>query len=164
MPADSTLTRIAAAMDIALTSDQPAEVEEGVRVFIRLMRKTRLRGSDFVGAMNERDQALDLVKRYAARLDQLEAANKRLHEANGHGAGTLAQALWQDAGMPTTVEARHARWLMDLEAQDAIRLTEQEVDFLGSCSRRFRLSQAQQAWLADIVRKTMIRTGQAPPP
>jgi hypothetical protein len=163
MPAPD-LKRLAVLLDMAITSNQAGEAENALRAAIQLLRKAKLRGSDFIEAMAERDRALDLVKRYATRLDQLEAANKRLTEANGHGGGTLAQALWQDAGMPRTVESRHAQWALTIEGQGLIHLTSKEIDFLGSCSRRSRLSQAQQAWLQDIIRTAIARTAQAPPP
>lgn len=162
------IERLAATLDIAVTSDQAGEAENAVRAAVKLMRKTKLRGSDFVAVMAERDRALDALQKYAARLVALEAEIKKVHanNANGGGAngGTLAQALWQDAGMPVTVESRHARWALDLEAQGRVHLTPKELDFLGSCSRRSRLSSAQRSWLHDIVRNTVARTGQAPPP
>jgi hypothetical protein len=158
------LKQLAVMLDIVATTDHPGEAEVALRKAVRLIRKAGLRGSDFIAAMTERDRALDLVRQYAARLDQLEAANQRLREANGHSGGTLAQALWQDAGMPRTVESRHAQWALALEAQGGIHLTSKEINFLGSCSRRSRLSQAQQNWLQDIIRNAIARTGQAPPP
>ena len=159
MPAPD-LKRLAVLLDMVITSNQAGEVDNALRALVQHMRKTKLRGSDFTEAMVERDRALDLVKRYAARLDQLEAAYKQL-QARGDGAptGTLAQALWQDAGMPRTVESRHAQWALAL----GIHLTPKETDFLGSCSRRSRLSQAQRNWLQDIIRNAAARTGQTPP-
>jgi hypothetical protein len=163
MPAPD-LKRLAVLLDMAITSNQAGEAENALRAAIQLLRKAKLRGSDFIEAMAERDRALDLVKRYAARLDQLEAANKKLHEANGHGGGTLAGAIWADAGMPQTVNNRHAQWLLGLHAQGAINASEKEFDFLNSCAHRSRLSPAQQDWLRDLVRITVTRTGLSPPP
>jgi hypothetical protein len=158
------LQRLAVLLDMAIVSNQAGEVENALRALVQHLRKTKLRASDFVEATVERDRALDLVKQYAARLDQVEAAYKKLREADGHGGGTLAQALWQNAGTPLTVESRHAQWALGLEAQGRIHLTSKETDFLGCCSRRSRLSQAQQSWLQDIIRNAIARTGQAPPP
>jgi hypothetical protein len=164
MPAPD-LKRLAVLLDVAVTSNQAGEAENALRAAVQLMRKTRLRGSDFVEAMAERDRALDALAKYEAKLTALEAENKRLHtRADTAPAGALAQALWQDAGMPCTVESRQAQWALALEAQGRIHLTSKETDFLGSCSRRSRLSQAQQSWLQDILRNAIARTGQAPPP
>lgn len=164
MPAPD-FKKFAAMLDIAATSDQAGEAESALRKAVQLMRKAKLRGSDFVAAMVERDRALDALVKYEARLDAVEAENKRLR-ANGNGAngGTLAQALWQDAGMPVTVESRHAQWVIALEAQHRVHLTAAELSFLGSCSRRARLSPKMQDWLQAIVRNAVSRTGQAPPP
>jgi hypothetical protein len=159
------LKRLAVLLDLAIVSNHAGEAENALRAVIQHLRKTKRRVSDFVEAMVERDRALDALAKYEAKLDALEAENKRLHAYAGNGhAGTLAQALWQDAGMPCTVESRHAQWALALEAQGAIHLTSKEIDFLGSCSRRSRLSQAQQNWLQDIIRTAIARTGQAPPP
>jgi hypothetical protein len=157
------VTRFAVLLDMAAVSDQAGEAETALRKLIEHVRKTRLRGADFCAAMVDRDRALDLVNQYAARLDQLETENKRLR-ANGHGGGTLAQALWQDAGMPSTVESRHAQWALAIEGQGLIHLTAKETSFLNSCARRSRLSEAQRSWLTDIIRTAIARTGQAPPP
>jgi hypothetical protein len=152
-------------LDVAVTSNQAGEAENALRAAIQLLRKARLRASDFIGAMIERDRALDALAKYEAKLTALEAENQRLHaRVDTQSASTLAQALWQDAGMPCTVESRHAQWALDLGAQDRIHLTAKETDFLGSCNRRSRLSQAQQSWLQDILRDAIARTGQAPPP
>ena len=158
------LKQLAVMLDIVATTAHAGEAEAALSKAVVLIRKAGLRGSDFVEAMAERDQALDLVKQYAARLDQLDAAYKKLREADGHGGGTLARALWQDAGMPQTIEGRHAGWVLDVEAQGHIHLTEKEIDFLGSCRRRSRLSQAQRDWLQDMIRNAVARSGQAPPP
>jgi hypothetical protein len=138
------LKRLAVLLDIAIVSDQAGEAENALRAVIQHLRKTKLRASDFVEATVERDRALDALAKYEAKLTALETEIKRLHNGGG-SVGTLAQALWQDAGMPCTVESRHTRWALDLEAQGLIHLTTRETDFLGSCSRRSRLSQAQQS-------------------
>jgi hypothetical protein len=159
------LKRLAVLLEMVINSHQAGEAESAMRAAIRLLRKAKLRGSDFIDAMAERDRALDALAKYEAKLTALEAENRRLHaRADGAPAGTLAQALWQDAGMPRTVESRHAQWVLALEAQGDIHLTSRETDFLGSCSRRSRLSQAQQSWLQDIIRTAVARTSQAPPP
>jgi hypothetical protein len=160
------LKQLAVMLDIVATTDHPGEAAVALNKAVQLIRKTGLRGSDFIAAMIERDRALDALAKYEVKLTALEAENKRLNAgvANGHGGGTLARALWQDAGMPRTVESRHAQWVLALEAQGLIHLTSKEIDFLGSCSRRSRLSQAQQNWLQNIIRTAIARSGQAPPP
>jgi hypothetical protein len=159
------IKRLAVLLDMAITSNQPGEAANALSAAVQLLRKAKLRGSDFVDAMVERDRALDTLTKYEAKLTALEAEVKRLHaRADGAAAGTLAQALWQDTGIPSTVESRHAQWALALGAQGDIHLTSKETDFLGSCSRRSRLSQAQQNWLQDIIRNAIARTGQTPPP
>jgi hypothetical protein len=160
------LKRLAVLLDMAITSDQPGEAESAMRAVVKLLRKTGLRGSDFVAAMGERDRALDALAQYEVRLTALEAENGRLQaRANANGAdSTLGQALWVTAGMPATVESGHAVWVLDLDAQGSVNLTEKETAFLGSCSRRSRLTQPQKEWLQDIVRHASARARQTPPP
>jgi hypothetical protein len=92
--------------------------------------------------------------------DQARAELQRVREANGHGGGTLAAALWQDTSVPRTVENKHAEWVQGL----GIYLTAKECDFLATCSRwRGPLRPAQRDWLRDLVGRASARTGQAPP-
>jgi hypothetical protein len=162
---DDTLARLVVMLDIAVTSQHQGEAENALGRALPLMRKIKLRFADLLVAMAERDRALDLLKQYSARLDQLEGENQRLR-ANGHTPqGTLGTRLWVDAEVPADPASQHARWVLDLEIQGLVHLTEKEIDFLGSCSRRRRgLSEAQKDWLGDILHNVIARTGQAPPP
>jgi hypothetical protein len=161
---DDTLARLVVMLDIAVTSQHQGEAENALGRALPLMRRIKLRFSDLLVAMVERDRALDLVKQYVAKLDQLEGENQRLR-ANGHTPqGTLGARLWVDASLPASPASRHAHWVLGLEAQGHIHLTEREVDFLGSCSRRRNLSEAMEDWLQDILRNVVARTGRAPPP
>jgi hypothetical protein len=165
MPAPD-LKRLAVLLDIAVTSDHEGEATNAWRRARSMMRQAGLHSADLIEAMLERDRALDTLAKYSARLDQLEGENQRLRNLNGAqpASGTLGAQIWHDAGIPRTATNRHAEWLLNLEMQGRLHLTSKEIDFLGSCSRRSRLSQAQQEWLQDILRTAIARTGQTPPP
>ena len=164
MPAPD-LKRLAVLLDIAITSNQAGEAENALRAAIQLLRKAGLRASDFVGAMAERDHALDALTKYEAKLTALEAEIKRLR-ANNHGPvpGRLAAALWHDAGTISVVTSRSAEWVLDLIVQGRTRLKTKDVEFVQSCARWSRpLTTGQEAWLLDIVRRVAKHTGMSPP-
>jgi hypothetical protein len=162
----SDLKRLATFLDIAITSNQEGEAENALRRALSTMRQAKLRGSDFIEAMIERDQALDLVAKYSARLDQAEAENKRLRQANGNTPRSgLAAQPWQDAGAINTVTSRSAQWVLDLVAQGHVHLKAKDLDFVQSCARWSRpLTAGQEGWLLDIVRRVAKHTGASPPP
>lgn len=157
------LKRFAVLLDIAITSNQVGEAENALRAAIQLLRKAGLRASDFVGAMAERDHALDALTKYEAKLTALEAEIKRLR-AHGPAPGTLAAALWHDAGTISAVTSRSAEWVLDLIAQGRIHLKTKDVEFVQSCARWSRpLTTGQETWLLDIVRRVAKHTGMSPP-
>ena len=132
-----------------------------VRAADIVLKRAGLGWSDVGQALAQRWKLLDAAKQLQAERDQALAELERLRRnASANGGGALAQA-WADTSTPRTVESRHAAWLLGLGRH----FTQKETDFLNSCARRRGpLSPAQRDWLSDLVRTTVARTGQAPPP
>jgi hypothetical protein len=133
-----------------------------VRAADVMLKRAGLKWSDVGQALVQREKLLAAAKQLQTERDALRAENERLNRLRrDNDGGTLAQAPWVDTGTPRTIESRHAEWLLGLGRY----FTERETDFLNSCARRRgRLSPAQRDWLTDLVRDTVARTGQAPPP
>jgi hypothetical protein len=162
----SDIKQLGVMLDIVATSEHQGEADVALKKAGELIRKTGLRVSELTEAVAERDQALDLVKRYAARLDRAEAENKRLR-ARGNGSspvGGLAARLWQDVGTINTVSRKSAEWLLDLVARELIHLKAKDLDFVQSCAQWTRpLTGRQEPWLLDLVRRAARQTGESPP-
>jgi len=125
-----------------------------------LLKKLGLSWTDIGLALTQREKLLAAAKQLQAERDAALHEAARLKHSNSDGGGALAQA-WTDTSTPRTVESRHAAWLLGLGRH----FTQKETDFLNSCARRRGpLSPAQRDWLSDLVRTTVARTGQAPPP
>jgi hypothetical protein len=117
-------------------------------------------------ALVQRFKLLEAAQELAQERDALRSEVERLrHNASAHGGGSLGQALWQDTSLPSSIENRHAQWLLDLAGQGCIHLTAKEAGFVQRCAGwRGRLTPNQRPWLEDLLRQTIARTGQAPPP
>lgn len=151
---------------IILSSTSDNEVAMAVRQLRKLAKAAGIDGHDISKAIEQRARLLEAARALRDERDALASENgrlKRLSHANGADNG-FAQQLWAPAGLPTTVDNRHAQWLLDLEAQARFYLTAKEKDFLGSCATRHRLTAAMKDWLMDITRRAAHRTGEAPPP
>jgi hypothetical protein len=157
---------LATYLGVVLTSDSDGEIVKAARVARKFMKAAGLDWHDIAPALEQRGKLLEAAKTLKAERDQALAENarlKQLQQANGTS-NTFAAQLWQTAGMPPTVDNRHAVWLLDLAAQSRCHLTSKESDFVASCARRRRLSDPMRDWLQDLVRQAIARTGEAPPP
>jgi hypothetical protein len=160
MATKSKFDGLAAAIGM-LGSNHEGERLAALRGVAAQLKKLNLSWVDIGQAVVQREQLLAAAKQLQAERDAaLHEAARLKHHLNGDGGGALAQA-WTDTGTPRTVESRHAAWLLGLGRY----FTQKEIDFLNSCARRRGpLSPAQRDWLSDLVRTTVARTGQAPPP
>jgi len=167
MPAPPLNLEKLAAMLGMMGSDGDGEVLNAARMANRMIRAAGMVWADFILAAEQRDQAEERAgKIYDAAVqlqherDQARGELQRLREANGHGGGTLAAALWQDTTMPRTVENKHAEWVLSV----GIYLSPKERRFVESCARwRGPLTPNQRPWLEDLIRRASARTGQTPP-
>src|SRR5215831_15067934 len=124
-----------------------------------ILKRLGLSWLDIGTAFTQCVKLLDAAQKLKAERDALLGEVERLNKtANGHG-GSLAQALWQDAGTPQTVSSRSAQWVLDLAGQGFVYLAEKEADFLTSCARWRVLTPRQKDWLRDIVAMVTRRTG-----
>jgi hypothetical protein len=148
-----------------LSSDQEGERHSALRKIAPLLKKLKLTWVDIGLALMQREKLLAAAKALQAERDQALAEVERLRRNASTNGGSLAQTLWQDASLPRSIENRHAQWLLDLAGQGRIHLTSKEADFVQRCAGwRGRLTQNQRPWLEDLLRQTIARTGQAPPP
>jgi hypothetical protein len=132
-----------------------------VRAADVMLKKAGLSWSDVGQALVQRFELLNAAEKLQAERDAALREVERLKRINGNGDGTLAQALWVDTSTPRTIESKHATWLLGLGCH----FTQKETDFLNNCvRRRGRLTPAMRDWLQDLVRNTVARTGQTPPP
>jgi hypothetical protein len=160
--ADSDADRLAGVIAM-IGSSHEGEAVAAMRAAGVLLKKARLSWVDVGQALVQRDKLLTAAKQLQSERDAALGEVERLKriDRDNDAAGALSAALWIDTRMPRTVENRHAAWVRGL----GMHLTEKESGFLDSCaSRRGRLSPAQRDWLADLVRRAIARTGQAPPP
>jgi hypothetical protein len=166
MPAPLVLAKLAKVLG-RLGSDQAGERDNAARTANKMIRDAGMVWADFIEAAVRREEAeeraskiYDAAQRLVAERDQARAELERLRAANGRGGGTLAQALWQDTGVPRTPENRHAEWLLNL----GVYLAPRERGFVERCARwRGPLTPAMRPWLEDLIRRAIARTGQAPP-
>jgi len=152
-------------LSIMLSSNSDTEVIMAARQARKLLKAEGRSGNDVAQALERRDQLLEAARQLKAERDQLLGENerlKRLQQSNGADS-SFAQALWQPAGMPASVDNRTAQWLLNLDQQGRIHLTRKETGLVQSCASRRRLSQAQREWLRDITANAVGRTGQTPP-
>jgi hypothetical protein len=157
---------LATLLAMMLTSAMDGEVLAARRQLQKVLKAAGLSGNDIAQAVEQRGKLLAAAKELKAERDQAlgEVERlKRLQQANGADS-SFAQQLWQPAGMPATVDNRHAQWLLDLDAQGRIYLSQKENDFVTSCVTRRRLTEPMRESLQDLVRKAIARTGEAPPP
>jgi hypothetical protein len=142
------------------------QVLNAVRAADKLLKDHDLRWVDVGQALVQRFDLLDAAQKLAQECDALRSEVERLRrDANANGGGSLGQALWQDTTMPRSVENKHAQWLLDLAGRGRIHLTSREAGFVQRCAGwRGRLTLPMQDWLKDILRHTIARTGEAPPP
>jgi hypothetical protein len=160
-------SRLTTLLAIVLTSDAAGEITNAAHAAQKLLKAEGLSWHDVAQALEQRGKLLEAAKTLKTERDHLLAENerlKRLQQVNGNSGNAFAAQLWQPAGMPLSVDNRHAAWLLDLVAQGRFHLTPKESDFATSCASRRRLSDAMRDWLQDLVRKAIARTGEAPPP
>jgi hypothetical protein len=153
-------------LGVMLTSDSDSEIVMAARQARKLLKAEGLRWHVVPEALEQRDKLLEAAKKLKAERDQALAERdrlKQLQQANGAG-NSFASQLWAPAGMPLSVDNKHAVWLLDLHAQGRHHLTPKEEGLVNSCATRRRLSDPQRNWLTDIVRNAVRRTGMTPPP
>jgi hypothetical protein len=160
--ADRDLKTLTVLLDIALTSEHQGEIDNALRRARRIVRQTNLRAADFLEAVEQRFQLLDVAKGLSDEVNRLEVENERLRR-NSNSNNGFAQQLWQDAGTTVSNTAKAAQWAVDLGHQGRVHWTVKEVEFLDDMARRHRLSERQQSWLNDLLRRCMQRTGEYPP-
>jgi hypothetical protein len=155
---------------IMLTSTADTEVIMAARQLRKLMTALGIDAHDVAQAVELHGKLLEIIESAKTlkserdhALTEIERLQRLQHGANGAPHGFAAR-LWQDTGMPTSVDNKTAQWLLDLAAQGRVFLTDKENPFVTSCATRRRLTDPMRDWLRDIVRHAIARTGEAPPP
>jgi hypothetical protein len=157
---------LATFLAIMLSSNADGEILQAARQARKLLKADGHTGNDVAKAITDYNNLFEAFQKTKADRDQWRGEVerlKRLSQADGAG-NSFAGQQWQTAGMPLSVDNRHAAWLSALASRGAIHLTGKEVDFVDSCARRRRLTEPRRDWLQDLVRNAVARTGEAPPP
>jgi len=124
-----------------------------VRAADVMLKRAGLSWSDVGQALVQREMLLTAAKQLRVERDQALARVQELTKQNQANGGGFAQQMWQPAGLPASVENRHAQWVLDLAGQGHCRVSEKEEDFLKSCAKRSRLTDPMKDWLRDIIRR-----------